>query len=100
MKIYRHGDVLIKEIRTLPKNIIKAKNNVLMMGEATNHSHRLKLEQIQMFKDGEQKYLSLEQDTELIHEEHDTINLDKGNYIILQEREFDPFADEIRQVMD
>lgn len=102
MNIFRHGDLLIKEIVKLPKELKKAQNNVLALGEVTGHSHRLNVNQICVFENKEnQKFLDLKQTISLIHEEHNEIQIPKGNYIIIHEREYDPFSEEkIRQVMD
>ena len=101
MKIYRQGDVLLKEIGRLPFGLKKAQDNILALGEATGHNHKLVSEQICVFEDKQKnKFVNLEQDTELIHEEHGKIVLDAALYMMVKEREFSPFDEEIKAVMD
>lgn len=98
--MYRQGDLIIKKIDILPDNLKKASNNVLAYGEVTGHKHQLKSKQVLVYEKDNAKYLKLTKPTELIHEEHKSINLDVGNYVILHEREFDPIKSELRQVLD
>jgi len=72
-----------------------------MEGEATGHHHSLVATDFQMYKDENGvKYLELHKNSEISHQEHGTLPLVKGKYIVHIEREFDPFADLIRQVQD
>ena len=101
MKIYRQGDVLLKEIVDIPQDTTKAKHNILAFGEVTGHKHQLLSNQIVVLEDkSAQKYVQLQQKTILRHEEHNAIEIDLGNYQVIIEREFNPFEGEIRQVMD
>jgi hypothetical protein len=101
-QFYRHGDLLIRRIEFLPQGLTKLNTNILAEGEATGHQHRLTSKTAQVFGDGakQQKYLSLEEPTQLVHEEHKPITIDEGTYLVIQEREFDPFGDYIRRVAD
>ena len=99
--IFRHGDLLIKRIGELPANLTKLKTTVLAEGETTGHKHKLVGQQVQVFKDSNQQmYVELKEPAQLVHEEHKTIDLDAGNYVIIHEREFEPFEQEIRRVAD
>ncbi|MBI2135741.1 hypothetical protein HYU06_01580 [Candidatus Woesearchaeota archaeon] len=101
MKIYRQGDVVLKEINDMPDNLTKAKHNILAFGEVTGHKHQLLSQQIVVLEDkASQKYVQLKQKTILQHEEHKALEIDIGNYQVIIEREFNPFEEEIRQVMD
>ncbi len=93
----RQGDVLLKRIESLPKGLIKQKSLILVYGEATGHSHRLKAGQVLTDKDG-LMFLKLAKATELVHEEHGTIKLPKGFYAVIRQREYTP--EEIRTVID
>ena len=99
---YRQGDLLIRRIESLPQGLTKLDTKILAEGEATGHQHRLTSKTVQVFRDdaNQQKYLSLEEPTQLVHEEHKPITIEKGTYVVIQEREFDPFADYIRRVAD
>jgi len=100
MELYRHGDLLIKPIDNIPKDAKLNKDNILALGEVTGHKHRLNIKQLSVYETLGQKYVSLKQKTDLVHEEHNTLTLEPGNYVVLMEREFDPVAQEIKQVLD
>ena len=95
---YRHGDLLLRRVDTIPNNARKAKTNTLQVGEATGHSHRLK-GRAQIYELEQQKYVQVEEPTELLHEDHKPIVLERGTYLLEHERELDILGD-IRQVMD
>ena len=99
MKIYRQGDVLLKQIQKLPENL-KVKNKILAYGEATGHHHRFESEQVQVFKDKEgNQFVEVVQPSKLVHEEHAEIEIPEGSYIVITQREFD-IREGVRQVMD
>jgi len=100
----RQGDLGITSIQKLPDNLKELKTNVLAYGETTGHKHQLLETMPQQFsiledKNGNQ-YLEINQPTDLIHEEHKTITIERGFYIIKREREYDYFAEEIKRIQD
>ena len=101
-EFYRQGDLLIRKIETLPQGLTKLNTKILAEGEATGHQHRLTSKTAQLFRNdaNQRRYLSIEEPTQLVHEEHKPITIEEGTYIVIQEREFDPFADYIRRVTD
>lgn len=114
-KLFRHGDVdgIPLELTSLVAIPLDARpaGKTLMLGEATDHHHSIKngqvlqLEQpIQVEVDGEQiqveKFLHLEKSTILEHQEHKTRILQSGDYIIPQERTYNPFDEQIRRAVD
>lgn len=101
MNIYRHGDVLLKEVTEIPKSAKKLKDKILAYGEATGHSHRFANPQdIERFSDGDRKFLLVCVDADLIHEEHKKIRVKKGKYEQIQEREYDYAEQNMRSVVD
>ena len=108
IKQIRQGDILLQRIDKLPKEL-KKKNNILAYGEATGHHHRFESGDVSVYIDnGNQQYVEILQDTEIIHEEHGfaTENENrkvtptpKGIYRVVQQREHD-VVEGIRQVMD
>jgi len=120
MIIYRHGDVLFIKVDKLPNITLKKKRSkVVLEGEVTGHTHRLKgnakiLEIAQEIADkantewainGENVkekgiigYAVVDGDTDLVHEEHKTITLPVGIYQIRRQREYD--ENQIRFVQD
>lgn len=111
----RHGDVDLRRLdstslRSIPLDA-KPAGQILMHGEATGHHHKVKSGQvlllekpIQMEIAGEtvqvEKFLHVEQDTVLEHQEHKTIPIPRGDYVILQERTYNPFDEQISRAMD
>jgi hypothetical protein len=98
---YRHGDVALKRIKKLPKGIKELKDKTLAYGEFTGHSHRFAdPKNIKRYVDGDRTYLEVLVATPLIHEEHNKIIIEPGMYEQIQEREYDPFLESIRTVID
>lgn len=104
MKIYRHGDVVIKEVEKLPRGLKKKADNVVAYGEATGHNHKLvelDLGTLDVFQGKDGKiYFTATQQVNIQHQEHKTITIDPGSFIIEIERERDPFLEQIKQVID
>lgn len=113
--IYRHGDLGITQIKKIPqldKNDIKGKTErdkdgyVLAYGEITGHRHLLvedepatKIEILDV--GGGRKILKImDGKAKLSHEEHKTITIQPGFYIIQNEREYDYFKEQTRKVLD
>jgi hypothetical protein len=91
--------VLLKEVKSLPKKLTK-KNKVLAFGEVTGHKHQFLSAQVLVYETPEKKqFVEVNQDAELLHEEHKPINIQKGKYEVVIQREFD-LVQGVRQVMD
>lgn len=102
-KMYRQGDVLLREVSSIPKTAIPQKQAgrlVLAYGEVTGHAHAIQdLGNVDVFVGAEgQLYLHVKEATALQHEEHGTILLPAGKYERVLQREYQP--DEIRNVQD
>ncbi|ADV65760.1 hypothetical protein [Deinococcus maricopensis] len=97
--LYRHGDVLIERISALPTATPRP-GHTLAHGEVTGHSHRFRdPHSVQLYQHGATTYLRVLNDTaDLIHEEHRTITLPRGDYRFWMQREYSPEA--IRRVID
>jgi len=101
MKMFRQGDILLKEIEKLPENKKILKDKVLAYGEVTEHSHRFeRSENIDRFEYERKLYLQVYQPTPLIHEEHNPIIILPGIYEQIQEREYDYIDNELKKVID
>ena len=97
-KMWRHGDVLVRSIKEIPSEATKRQGSILARGEATGHAHRIQ-GKCELFESKGTLYLQiLDDEVELVHEEHKTIVLPKGKYRVWQQREYSPT--EIRRVMD
>lgn len=99
--IYRHGDVLLKRIDKMPKGLKQLNTRILKEGEATGHMHELTSGQVSVYADSKgQKYVQVEQEATLIHPEHNALQIKEGVYMMIEERELNVFANEIKQVTD
>ena len=104
--MYRHGDVLI--IPTTKQDLSKLEplskpdeDIVLAEGEVTGHTHRIAakwLATLYVIHETQQRILKVQQEATLQHEEHNSIILPPGDYLVMQQREYTPEA--IRNVMD
>lgn len=101
---FRQGDVLIERITTeVPAEAIPSKpdgrgRHVLADGEVTGHAHAVNALNAAMYLFGAVKYLEILSDTEVKHEEHAPIGLERGLYRVTRQREYSPEA--IRNVQD
>jgi hypothetical protein len=98
MAILRQGDVLLTKVSILPKGLKKRKDNVLVEGETTGHMHELTAKTVSVYGTDDDMYVSLDKPTELIHPEHNTIQVDKGVWKVIRQREYSPA--ENRRVLD
>ena len=109
---YRQGDILLERIYEIPKQIINYQqqqtqdNYIIAHGESGNQ-HRMS-KHVLIFENPENKeerYVQvLSQNTDLVHQEHKSIHILQGIYIIRREREYNAFESTIesgiRQVQD
>ncbi len=95
----RQGDILLVRTDKIQGNLVGTGKRTLAYGEVTGHSHVL---------DGDVKYYDngnglliaqVHGDAILTHEEHSTINVPEGDYLVIRQREFD-VAEGIRKVSD
>jgi hypothetical protein len=96
---YRQGEVFLVRVDELPKGLVK-KDRVLAEGETTGHKHQFLSSQVSVFEDSDKnQFCELKKDSELIHDEHTTVQIPKGKYKVVLQREYD-VVQGIRQVMD
>jgi hypothetical protein len=113
--IYRQGDVLLARVASLPADAVPVPRDgdgrlVLAYGEATGHAHVVTavdpsatvdaelLIRPDDQRDLEVRFLRVEREARLVHDEHATIPLDPGVYRVVRQREYAPEA--IRNVAD
>lgn len=105
MEFARHGDLLLKKVSAIPAGENKAEGNshVLAEGEHTGHKHVITTEPGSLLKivevDGTM-YIETAGSATVTHEEHKPITLEPGKWMVVHEVEYDPFAKQIRQVVD
>lgn len=102
---YRQGDVMLRRVDDI--NLITAQKIsrdkkgrlVLLDGEVTGHAHAISDESASLFELDNERFLKIEEDVTLDHEDHDTHLLLPGTYQqIIQVEEGED--DEIRRVAD
>lgn len=102
-KQYRQGDVLVEKVDSIATGEAQ-KDTVLAHGEVTGHFHGIASAKAKVFASPESsanlevKALVAEEDTKIIHQEHDHIGIEAGNYRVIRQREYTPEA--IRNVAD
>jgi hypothetical protein len=100
MRQYRHGDLLIVEVASIPAPATASDDHVLAYGEVTGHAHRLDAG-AWLFQLGETLYFRVPSEARLTHEEHHTITLPAGDYQVVRQREYSPGAiHQMRWVVD
>ena len=100
-KIYRQGDVLIRRIDELPaQKLTKRESGILAYGEVTGHCHKVETaEAAEVLEVGNDLFLRVgPKGVRIVHDEHNPISLEPGNYSIEIQREYAP--EEIRNVAD
>ena len=87
---YRQGDLLFVQQDTPPETRLTARQgNVIVMGEATGHAHRLQAGTILEAPDGS-GYLDITHTTQVVHEEHGPITLDPGLWLVVRKPAYNP----------
>lgn len=94
-KNFRHGDVVIKQIDSIPKEAIditpEKGDLILAEGEATGHAHRFPEGAGKLFKYNEKTYLKVTKERKaLTHEEHLKGELPIGIYEISIQQDYEP----------
>jgi hypothetical protein len=99
MKLYRQGDVLVQQITTIPTGLQQVPRDngrvILAYGEVTGHAHAVVGDVEFLAADLaelEERFLRVEAEAQIVHEEHDTIVLPPGNYRVVRQREYAPAA--------
>ncbi len=115
--MYRQGDVIIIPVNDFPGTVGEKETEVkrdtgrivLAYGEVTGHAHAIADSQAELWtmantadnaepgNDNDRLLVCLDE-VALDHEEHDTIKLPTGIYIVKRQREYGP--DEFRTVAD
>ena len=99
-KQYRHGDVLIEQVDSLPARRDKLQHAILAHGEVTGHSHRIQeIDDVDLYWTPQGLFVHVRGTTAtVVHQEHDPITLSTGYYRVWRQREYSPEA--IRVVRD
>ena len=105
-KLIQQGDVLFFSESRLPDSLkpVTPENGLLIFakGEATGHHHSVLADSgVALFEtDQHELWASSESPFTVVHQEHKPVTLPVGTYRIGIVREIDPFAEEVKSVMD
>ena len=87
---YRQGDVLFVSRPEIPAGLVAygvtRPDGVIERGELTGHAHRLEGGAV-YDRDG-RTYLEVNPAGRVVHEEHDTLELPQGWYVVVRQREY------------
>ena len=101
---YRHGDVFLKGINSIPKEAkaVKPEGDIILAyGEVTGHAHRVQGSGVELLEVNGTRYLRVlaEAEAYLNHEDHGRIDLAPGFYEVVQQVEW-TLEGETRNVTD
>lgn len=89
----RQGDVMLDPVEELPQEAKRASDCVLVRGVATGHSHRFERGATQWIAPDNRRYVVVDAKTaSLLHDEHATIKVPRGVYLVQRQREYAPEA--------
>lgn len=96
---YRQGDLLFVYQETPPAEPLNVREkNIIVLGEVTGHAHRLTAGEVLEAPDGS-LYLHLPYVAKVAHEEHNSITLEPGWWLVVRQREYSPET-QIRTIVD
>jgi len=101
-KLYQQGDVLFKEIDPVKKPVTKEiTDGIIAKGDSTGHAHRIGVDApVKLFYSDDTMYLQALDTAIVEHEEHKSVILPPGTYMVYKVREYDHFTEEAREVVD
>jgi len=105
-RIYRQGDVCLIAVDSIPADAVAQKPEgnkvILALGEVTGHHHRFEFlntdHNVKLFHAGGARYLDVTAPADLLHEEHSTVRVRAGKYLLPVQTEYSPA--ELRRVED
>jgi hypothetical protein len=99
MNQFRHGEILLQQVETIPEGAVARKSSVIATGKS-GHDHTLIGGKILETLDG--AYLDITHaGAKIDHDEHGGIEFGKGEkYQVITQRLFDPYAQAAMAVED
>lgn len=100
MNQVRQGDVLVmsSEIPSGARCVTGRRRIVLAEGEVSGHYHTMSRKTSEHHEHEGVMYLRVNEPTDLTHQEHGTITIEPGEYLV--RRQVEEWMDEVRQVAD
>lgn len=97
MRVYRQGDVVLRQVDSLPKDVKPVRRRLRVSGE-TGNLHVLEGE-YKLYRCGRQLYVVVEEPCRLIHPEHQLILVSPGIYRVERVRSFE-LADAVARIIE
>ena len=90
---------MIRQVKKIPESATQLSTSIIAHGENGN-THKLHGSH-QVYETPDQQILfTANQDLSLKHQEHNTLKISKGNYVVVHEREYNPFKNIEQEVID
>ena len=86
VEMYRQGDLLLVKVKSIPKKAKEKKDKIILEGEVTGHAHCIEVGVVLLNNDD--IFVKAEENTQLTHDEHGSIDLPEGNYKVIRQREY------------
>ncbi|KKM07234.1 hypothetical protein LCGC14_1735990 [marine sediment metagenome] len=93
--IYRQGDVILEEIKKLPKGLVLNSKELRIIGE-TGQAHIMEIDEFTPLRirgieyPKYTEYAVVKRDTAMVHPEHPSLDVPSGYYGIRRVRTFEP----------
>lgn len=89
---FRQGDVLVEKTDSVPSDAVEVPREdgkvVLAHGEATGHCHAISSPAARLLSVSSRRFLRVEAEVDLEHQEHDTVKIPQGDYQVVRQREY------------
>ena len=101
--MFRQGDILIVKVADMPDGLSKVEKDkgrhILAYGEVTGHAHAVEDSSVsELFVDIDShdidemrtRFLKVEEETQIVHDEHLPIPLEPGVYKVIRQVQYEP----------
>ena len=97
VKIWRQGDVIVRQVSEVPKQVVEAATNEIRIASETGNPHVLKASKVYVPANvrgvqNRQQYVVLEEPTSMTHPQHAALDLLPGVYQVSTVRDYAPSA--------
>jgi hypothetical protein len=92
MEKHRQGDLLFVKVDGIPAEAKAVSDGIIARGESTGHMHRLSQgsKAALMVAAGVQYIMAMQEEANIVHEEHGMVVLPMGNWQVKRQREYRP----------
>jgi hypothetical protein len=92
MERHRQGDLLFVKVDSIPLDAKAVQDGIIARGESTGHMHRLihGSKAALMVAAGIQYIMAMQEEINVVHEEHGMVVLPMGNWKVKRQREYRP----------